>query len=164
MEPRGHSSSMICDGATGPTANHGRAGGRWRAFDPDVVRITPMKSHGACKEGLSIIKVAPMGWRYSPRATSGFNSLWPARECSAKYSCYPLSIPGECVALSRRPPKLVMGARLWQRRGRSLAPNRQVPLRKTTLTTCSMMRPTQRRRVLICNPISNRHADPAKME
>src|ERR1051326_8247766 len=43
------------------------------AYDPDVVRISSNENpQGPCKEGLeALVKVAPMGWRYSPHNENG---------------------------------------------------------------------------------------------
>ncbi|HTS28684.1 MAG TPA: pyridoxal phosphate-dependent aminotransferase [Bryobacteraceae bacterium] len=48
-------------------------GGARRVMDPDAVRINQNENPmGPCKEGLeAIMKVAPMGWRYSPNNEQG---------------------------------------------------------------------------------------------
>ena len=68
-------------------ARGGRGGGeRWRRrepYDPEVVVITSNENPmGPCKEGLeALIKVAPMGWRYSPQGDNlEFNSLLASTE------------------------------------------------------------------------------------
>src|ERR1035438_4246911 len=93
----------------------GRGGG---AFDPEVVRITSNENPmGPCKEGLeALIKVAPMGWRYSPQGDNlEFNSLLASTEnVSQNYvTAYPgSSIPlANCVAAFTSPTRSwVMGA------------------------------------------------------
>src|SRR5579863_8018751 len=60
------------------------AGGGGRgAYDPEAVVITSNENPmGPCKEGLdALIKVAPMGWRYSPQGDNlEFNSLLASTE------------------------------------------------------------------------------------
>ena len=61
-------------------------GGQPRVYDPEMVRITSNENPmGPCKEGLeALVKVAPMGWRYSPQGDNlDSTRCWPARECPA---------------------------------------------------------------------------------
>jgi histidinol-phosphate/aromatic aminotransferase/cobyric acid decarboxylase-like protein len=55
--------------AQGGAGRRGRGMGGPRTYDPDVVRITSNENPmGPCKEGLeALMKVAPLGWRYSPQ-------------------------------------------------------------------------------------------------
>jgi histidinol-phosphate aminotransferase len=79
----GRMASLLTAGATLPFFNEYamaqqaeqrmRGGNRQAAYDPDVVRISSNENPmGPCKEGLeALVKVAPMGWRYSPHNEVG---------------------------------------------------------------------------------------------
>ena len=78
----GRMASLLAAGAALPFYNeHAMAqdaeqrmrGGARPAYGPDVVRISSNENpQGPCKEGLeALIKVAPMGWRYSPHNENG---------------------------------------------------------------------------------------------
>jgi histidinol-phosphate aminotransferase len=78
----GRMASLLAAGAAMPFYNeHAMAqdaeqrmrGGARPAYGPDVVRISSNENpQGPCKEGLeALIKVAPMGWRYSPHNENG---------------------------------------------------------------------------------------------
>jgi hypothetical protein len=78
----GRMASLLAAGATLPfyneyamaqDAEHRMRGGNRPTYDPDVVRISSNENpQGPCKEGLeALMKVAPMGWRYSPHNENG---------------------------------------------------------------------------------------------
>ena len=61
----------------------GGGGGQRQPYDPDAVVITSNENPmGPCKEGLeALVKVAPLGWRYSPQGDNlEFNSLLASTE------------------------------------------------------------------------------------
>ena len=99
---------------------------RTRTYDPEVVRITSNENPmGPCKEGLeALIKVAPMGWRYSPQGDNlEFNSLLASTENVPQD--HVIAFPGSSIPLANSArrvhfahPKLGDGrSGLRQRRG-----------------------------------------------
>jgi histidinol-phosphate/aromatic aminotransferase/cobyric acid decarboxylase-like protein len=98
-------------------AADGRRGGGMggmRAFDPDVVRITSNENPmGPCKEGLeALVKVAPMGWRYSPEGENlEFNSLLASTENVPQD--HVAAFPGSSIPLANSAAAFTSPTRSW---------------------------------------------------
>jgi histidinol-phosphate/aromatic aminotransferase/cobyric acid decarboxylase-like protein len=91
----------------------GMAGGA-RAFDPDTVRITSNENPmGPCKEGLeALIKVAPMGWRYSPQGENmEFSSLLASSENVP--ADHVVAFPGSSIPLANSAAAFTSPTRSW---------------------------------------------------
>jgi histidinol-phosphate aminotransferase len=89
-------------------------GGGARAFDPDVVRITSNENPmGPCKEGLeALVKVAPMGWRYSPQGENlDFNSLLASTENVPQD--HVVAFPGSSIPLANSAAAFTSPTRSW---------------------------------------------------
>ena len=100
--------------ADGNGRRGGGMGGGMRAFDPDVVRITSNENPmGPCKEGLeALVKVAPMGWRYSPQGENmGFNSLLATTENVPQD--HVVAFPGSSIPLANSAAAFTSPARSW---------------------------------------------------
>jgi len=103
--------------ATQQAAPGGRRGGGMggpRAFDPDVVRITSNENPmGPCKEGLeALMKVAPMGWRYSPQGDNlEFNSLLASTENVPQD--HVVAFPGSSIPLANSAAAFSSPTRSW---------------------------------------------------
>jgi histidinol-phosphate/aromatic aminotransferase/cobyric acid decarboxylase-like protein len=92
----------------------GAMGGGARAFDPEVVRITSNENPmGPCKEGLeALIKVAPMGWRYSPQGENmDFNSLLATTENVPPD--HVIAFPGSSIPLANSAAAFSSPTRSW---------------------------------------------------
>jgi histidinol-phosphate/aromatic aminotransferase/cobyric acid decarboxylase-like protein len=92
----------------------GAMGGGARAYDPDVVRITSNENPmGPCKEGLeALIKVAPMGWRYSPQGDNlEFNSLLASTEDVPQD--HVVAFPGSSIPLANSAAAFTSPTRSW---------------------------------------------------
>ena len=92
----------------------GAMGGGARAYDPDVVRITSNENPmGPCKEGLeALIKVAPMGWRYSPQGDNlDFNSLLASTENVPQD--HVVAFPGSSIPLANSAAAFTSPTRPW---------------------------------------------------
>ena len=84
------------------------------AFDPDVVRITSNENPmGPCKEGLeALVKVAPMGWRYSPQGDNlEFNSLLATTENVPQD--HVMAFPGSSIPLANSAAAFTSPTRSW---------------------------------------------------
>ena len=95
-------------------ARRGGMGGGARAFDPDVVRITSNENPmGPCKEGLeALMKVAPMGWRYSPQGDNlEFNSLLATTENVPQD--HVIAFPGSSIPLANSAAAFTSPTRAW---------------------------------------------------
>jgi histidinol-phosphate/aromatic aminotransferase/cobyric acid decarboxylase-like protein len=95
-----------------PGARRGGRGGA--AFDPDVVRITSNENPmGPCKEGLeALMKVAPMGWRYSPQGDNlQFNSLLASTENVPQD--HVTAFPGSSIPLANSAAAFSSPTRSW---------------------------------------------------
>ena len=91
----------------------GMAGGA-RVFDPDMVRITSNENPmGPCKEGLeALIKVAPMGWRYSPQGENmEFASLLASTENVPQD--HVVAFPGSSIPLANSSAAFTSPTRSW---------------------------------------------------
>ena len=91
----------------------GMAGGA-RVFDPDMVRITSNENPmGPCKEGLeALIKVAPMGWRYSPQGENmEFASLLASTENVPQD--HVVAFPGSSIPLANSAAAFTSPTRSW---------------------------------------------------
>jgi histidinol-phosphate/aromatic aminotransferase/cobyric acid decarboxylase-like protein len=100
--------------AAGGGRRGGRGGGSRMAYDPDVVRITSNENPmGPCKEGLeALIKVAPMGWRYSPQGDNlEFNSLLASTENVPQD--HVTAYPGSSIPLANLAPAFTSPTRSW---------------------------------------------------
>jgi len=89
------------------------AGGA-RVFDPDMVRITSNENPmGPCKEGLeALIKVAPMGWRYSPQGENmEFASLLASTENVPQD--HVVAFPGSSIPLANSSAAFTSPTRSW---------------------------------------------------
>jgi histidinol-phosphate aminotransferase len=92
----------------------GGMGGGARVFDPDVVRITSNENPmGPCKEGLeALVKVAPMGWRYSPQGENQeFNSLLASTENVPQD--HVVAFPGSSIPLANSAAAFTSPTRSW---------------------------------------------------
>jgi histidinol-phosphate aminotransferase len=93
----------------------GGGGGRGRGpYDPEVVRITSNENPmGPCKEGLeALIKVAPMGWRYSPQGDNlEFNSLLASTENVPQD--HVIAFPGSSIPLANSAAAFTSPTRAW---------------------------------------------------
>ncbi|HEX3746577.1 MAG TPA: aminotransferase class I/II-fold pyridoxal phosphate-dependent enzyme [Bryobacteraceae bacterium] len=92
----------------------GGMGGGMRAFDPDVVRITSNENPmGPSKEGLeALLKVAPMGWRYSPQGENmEFNSLLATTENVPQD--HVVAFPGSSIPLANSAAAFTSPTRSW---------------------------------------------------
>ena len=92
----------------------GGMGGGARVFDPDVVRITSNENPmGPCKEGLeALMKVAPMGWRYSPQGENlEFNSLLASTENVPQD--HVVAFPGSSIPLANSAAAFTSPTRAW---------------------------------------------------
>src|SRR5579862_6401755 len=88
-------------------------GGR-PAYDPEAVVITSNENPmGPCKEGLeALIKVAPMGWRYSPQGDNlEFNSLLASTEGVPQD--HVTAYPGSSIPLANLSPAFTSPTRSW---------------------------------------------------
>lgn len=97
-------------------ASGGARGGRGgrAAYDPDAVVITSNENPmGPCKEGLeALIKVAPMGWRYSPQGDNlEFNSLLASTENVPQD--HVTAYPGSSIPLANVVPAFTSPTRSW---------------------------------------------------
>ena len=94
---------------------HAQAGGGARpVYDPDAVVITSNENPmGPCKEGLeALIKVAPMGWRYSPQGDNlEFNSLLASTENVPQD--HVTAYPGSSIPLANAVPAFTSPTRSW---------------------------------------------------
>jgi len=98
---------------TARRAGGGRGMGRG-VYDPDVVRITSNENPmGPCKEGLeALIKVAPMGWRYSPQGDNlEFNSLLASTENVPQD--HVIAFPGSSIPLANSAAAFTSPTRSW---------------------------------------------------
>jgi histidinol-phosphate/aromatic aminotransferase/cobyric acid decarboxylase-like protein len=89
-------------------------GGQPRVYDPDMVRITSNENPmGPCKEGLeALMKVAPMGWRYSPQGDNlEFNSLLASTENVPQD--HVVAFPGSSIPLANCAPAFTSPTRPW---------------------------------------------------
>jgi histidinol-phosphate aminotransferase len=90
------------------------AGGARQPFDPDVVRITSNENPmGPCKEGLeALLKVAPMGWRYTPQGDNleFMNLLASTENVPADHV---LGYPGSSIPLANLVPAFTSPTRSW---------------------------------------------------
>jgi histidinol-phosphate/aromatic aminotransferase/cobyric acid decarboxylase-like protein len=98
--------------------NGGRRGGGMgagaRVFDPDMVRITSNENPmGPCKEGLeALVKVAPMGWRYSPQGENmEFNTLLASTENVPPD--HVAAFPGSSIPLANSAAAFTSPTRSW---------------------------------------------------
>jgi histidinol-phosphate/aromatic aminotransferase/cobyric acid decarboxylase-like protein len=93
----------------------GFGGGRGRGpYDPEVVRITSNENPmGPCKEGLeALIKVAPMGWRYSPQGDNlEFNALLASTENVPQD--HVIAFPGSSIPLANSAAAFTSPTRSW---------------------------------------------------
>jgi histidinol-phosphate/aromatic aminotransferase/cobyric acid decarboxylase-like protein len=92
----------------------GAMGGGARAFDPEMVRITSNENPmGPCKEGPeALIKVAPMGWRYSPQGENmDFNSLLATTENVPPD--HVIAFPGSSIPLANSAAAFSSPTRSW---------------------------------------------------
>jgi histidinol-phosphate/aromatic aminotransferase/cobyric acid decarboxylase-like protein len=92
----------------------GGMGGGARAFDPEMVRITSNENPmGPCKEGLeALIKVAPMGWRYSPQGENmEFNSLLASTADVPQD--HVIAFPGSSIPLANSAAAFSSPTRSW---------------------------------------------------
>jgi histidinol-phosphate aminotransferase len=92
----------------------GGGGGARGVYDPDVVRITSNENPmGPCKEGLeALIKVAPMGWRYSPQGDNlEFNSLLATTENVPQD--HVIAFPGSSIPLANCAAAFTSPTRSW---------------------------------------------------
>lgn len=91
-----------------------RRGNRGGAYDPDMVRITSNENPmGPCKEGLeALMKVAPMGWRYSPQGENlEFNSLLATTENVPQD--HVVAFPGSSIPLANSAAAFTSPTRSW---------------------------------------------------
>jgi histidinol-phosphate aminotransferase len=100
---------------TAAGGRRGGGGGRGRGpYDPEVVRITSNENPmGPCKEGLeALIKVAPMGWRYSPQGDNlEFNSLLASTENVPQD--HVIAFPGSSIPLANSAAAFTSPNRAW---------------------------------------------------
>jgi histidinol-phosphate/aromatic aminotransferase/cobyric acid decarboxylase-like protein len=100
---------------TAAGGRRGDGGGRGRGpYDPEVVRITSNENPmGPCKEGLeALIKVAPMGWRYSPQGDNlEFNSLLASTENVPQD--HVIAFPGSSIPLANSAAAFTSPNRAW---------------------------------------------------
>jgi len=84
------------------------------AYDPEAVVITSNENPmGPCKEGLeALIKVAPMGWRYSPQGDNlEFNALLASTENVPQD--HVTAYPGSSIPLANLSPAFTSPTRSW---------------------------------------------------
>jgi len=118
----GRMASLLAAGATLPFYNEyamaqqaeQRMRGNRPAFDPDVVRISSNENPmGPCKEGLeALIKVAPMGWRYSPHNENGDFTKAIAENVGVKEE-YVMATAGSSDPLHRSTCAFTSPTRSW---------------------------------------------------
>jgi histidinol-phosphate aminotransferase len=91
-----------------------RGGGMRPAYGPDVVRISSNENpQGPCKEGLeALIKVAPMGWRYSPHNEVGELTKAIAETMGVKED-YVMATAGSSDPLHRSSCAFTSPTRTW---------------------------------------------------
>jgi histidinol-phosphate aminotransferase len=98
-----------------PAAGARRGGGGARpAYDPDAVVITSNENPmGPCKEGLeALIKVAPLGWRYSPQGDNNdFQSLLASTENVPQD--HVAGYPGSSIPLANSAAAFTSPTRPW---------------------------------------------------
>jgi histidinol-phosphate/aromatic aminotransferase/cobyric acid decarboxylase-like protein len=100
-------------GGSGGRGGGGFGGGRG-AYDPDMVVITSNENPmGPTKEGLeALIKVAPMGWRYSPQGDNlEFNQLLASTENVPQD--HVTAYPGSSIPLANVVPAFTSPTRPW---------------------------------------------------
>ncbi len=92
----------------------GGMGGGARTFDPDVVRITSNENPmGPCKEGLeALMKVAPLGWRYSPQGENLSVSV-AAGQHGERQAGYVTGYPGSSIPLANCASAFTSPTRSW---------------------------------------------------
>jgi histidinol-phosphate aminotransferase len=96
------------------TASARPAMGARPAYDPEAVVITSNENPmGPCKEGLeALIKVAPMGWRYSPQGDNlEFNALLASTENVPQD--HVTAYPGSSIPLANLSPAFTSPTRSW---------------------------------------------------
>jgi histidinol-phosphate aminotransferase len=119
----GRMASLLAAGAALPFYNeHAMAqdaeqrmrGGMRPAYDPDVVRISSNENpQGPCKEGLeALVKVAPMGWRYSPHNENG-DFVKAIAETTGVKENYVLATAGSSDPLHRSTCAFTSPTRSW---------------------------------------------------
>ena len=92
----------------------GRGGGGRGVYDPEMVVITSNENPmGPCKEGVeALIKVAPLGWRYSPQGDNlEFNSLLASTENVPQD--HVTAYPGSSIPLANAVPAFTSPTRSW---------------------------------------------------
>ncbi len=101
--------------AVGAAGRRGAGGGMGgRMSDPDMVRITSNENPmGPTKEGLeALVKVAPMGWRYSPGGDSSeFGSLLASTEGVPQD--HVIGFPGSSIPLANSVAAFCSPTRSW---------------------------------------------------
>jgi histidinol-phosphate aminotransferase len=119
----GRMASLLAAGAALPFYNeHAMAqdaeqrmrGGMRPAYGPDVVRISSNENpQGPCKEGLeALVKVAPMGWRYSPHNENG-DFVKAIAETTGVKENYVLATAGSSDPLHRSTCAFTSPTRSW---------------------------------------------------
>ena len=119
----GRMASLLAAGAALPFYNeHAMAqdaeqrmrGGARPAYGPDVVRISSNENpQGPCKEGLeALIKVAPMGWRYSPHNENG-DLVKAIAETTGVKESYVMATAGSSDPLHRSSCAFTSPTRSW---------------------------------------------------
>jgi histidinol-phosphate/aromatic aminotransferase/cobyric acid decarboxylase-like protein len=92
----------------------GGGGGMGRSSDPDMVRITSNENPmGPTKEGLeALVKVAPLGWRYSPQGENNeFASLLASSEGVPQD--HVVGFPGSSIPLANSAAAFSSPTRSW---------------------------------------------------
>jgi histidinol-phosphate/aromatic aminotransferase/cobyric acid decarboxylase-like protein len=112
---------QVQNGAAGGRGGRGFSGGGRGGFgggrgpyDPEMVVITSNENPmGPCKEGLeALIKVAPMGWRYSPQGDNlEFNALLASTENVPQD--HVVAFPGSSIPLANVVPAFTSPTRSW---------------------------------------------------